>query len=267
MAMMEVLTEAVRPANLPFTAVLGGLAIYWLLVAVGLLQSDWGGDAAVHGGPDAHFDAHAHLHGDGLSGMDGDLSTDADVSGDGLSGDAHADAHADGHGGDADHDAHADSGPGLLTQVMRFVHMGDVPVMIVVSILALCAWIFSMIANHYWTGHSLPRVLIILVPVLLLSALLTRYLTLPLAGFFRALNREYEEHQPLVGRTCVITTSEATADFGQARIETKGAPVIVNVRVSEGGPLRKHDAALLVREDRQKGIFYVVKVTSDKLEA
>jgi len=244
--MIEVLTESVQLANLPFTALLGAVVVYWLMVAVGFLHFDGGADAHADVGADGDFHAEAS----------GDLHGDAHVATDG---DAHAHADGDSHGGDH-------QGIGFLSHVLHFVNIGEVPVMIVVSVLSLWMWLFSMLANHYFTQGSILRALAFAVPNVALSMIATRYLTWPLKKFFAALNREYDEHKPLVGRTCTVMTGEVTGDFGQAQIDTKGAPLLVQVRASNGEALRKGETGLVVREDRGRNIYYVVKVTADKLE-
>lgn len=241
--MLEVLTESVRLANLPFTALLGAVVVYWLMVAVGFLGFEGGADAHAEAGGDVHAGA-------------GDVQANGDVPA-GGEGDGHADA--DSHGGDH-------HGAGLLSHVLHFVNIGEVPVMIVVSVLSLWMWLFSMIANHYFGEGSILRALAFVVPNLALSMVLTRYLTWPLKKFFVALNREYDEHQPLMGRTCTMTTSEVTGEFGQAQIDRKGAPLLIHVRAADGQALRKGETGLVVREDKRNNIYYVVKVTADKLE-
>ena len=42
--MIEVLSESMRWANLPFTALLGAVVVYWLMVAAGFLSFDAGAD-------------------------------------------------------------------------------------------------------------------------------------------------------------------------------------------------------------------------------
>lgn len=240
--MLEVLTESVQLANLPFTALLGAVVVYWLMVAVGFLHFDGGADAHADVGGDGDFHAEAS----------GDLHGDAD-------GDAHAQADGDSQGGDH-------QGLGFLSHVLHFVNIGEVPVMIVVSVLSLWMWLFSMLANHYFSQGSILHALAFAAPNVALSMVVTRYLTWPLKKFFVALNREYDEHKPLVGRTCTVMTGEVTGDFGQAQINTKGSPLLVQVRASDGQPLRRGETGLVVREDKQKSIYYVVKVTADKLE-
>lgn len=147
------------------------------------------------------------------------------------------------------------------------VSWSDPEAMIVISLQALCMWVFAMIANHYWHNDSVTRGLMFAVPNVLLSTVVTRYLTWPMARFFRALNREYDEHRPLVGRTCVVLTSEVNDRFGQAQIGTRGAPVVINVRTTERTPLRRGDTGLVVSEDKARNLYFIRRVTSDQLEA
>ncbi len=217
--MQEVLFDALRPINLPFTVLLAVVAGYWLLVALGALSLDLEGDAHLHAGEGAHHDGHSHA-----SGVDS----------------------------------------GWFSSVLHFVNIGEVPVMIVGSVFALCLWLGSMIANHYWTGGSTALGLAALVPIFLASAVLTRFITLPFKPLLRAMNREGDEHVPIVGRTCEVTTSEANAQFGQARIDTKGSPILLNVRVRGESPAPRGATCLVVEE--QNGIYFVVPVTPEKLD-
>ena len=267
--MQEILSESIRLVNLPFTVLLGGLVCYWLLVAIGLLHFDSGADADLQVGGEG--DLAVGGEGDLAVGGETDLAVGADAHLDAVTDaavDAGADAAAGGQGTDTGDHSHAGSahGPGLLSSVMKFVHLGDVPAMIVVSVQALCMWLFSMIANHYWNDHSLTRAAVFLLPNLLVSAIITRYVTWPLARFFRALNREYAEHQSLIGRTCRITTSEVTDRFGQAEMPTRGAPLVLQVRTSAAEPLRRGDTALVIRHDKDSHTYHVRKITPENLE-
>lgn len=210
--MQELLAEALRPVNLPFTVLLGAVIIYWLLVAIGALGIDLGADG------------------------------DADV---------HADSDADGHG----------SFFGLLD----FVNLGEVPLTLVASLFALCAWMLSMLANFYWVGSSVGRGFIALVVIVIGSAVITRYFTLPFRPLMRAMNSQGEKHVPVVGRTCLITTSEANPTFGQAQIETQGAPILINVRTMNGAVLPRGSTVLVVKEEPDKELYYVMEVSSDVL--
>jgi hypothetical protein len=238
--MFEVLAESVRLVNLPFTILLAGVVLYWLCVGLGFLHC---GEGAHDVGVDAHGDFHA---------------------------DGHADVHADGHvdaGGHAESaHGHGDLSHGWLTSALKFLNVGEVPAMIILSILILCTWISSMVSNHYWNDQSLMRALAFFVPNLVVSAIVTRYVTFPLKKFFTALNREYDEHQALIGRSGTVVTSEVNKEFGQVEITTKGSPLLLNARTLDDQILKKGESCFVVKEDAARNLHFVVKVSSDKLE-
>jgi hypothetical protein len=228
--MREVFAEAISLVNLPFTVLLGLVMLYWLLVALGALDS--------HGGADAHADFHHDIHGDG-----------------------HIDTHADGH-----LDSHAEgNGGGLMSGLLQFINLGEVPLMVLLSILSLCLWTCSLIANFYFTDHQAHLALAFLLPNLVVSAIVTRYLTLPLQPFFRMIRRAEGDFQPLVGRPCRITTSTANTTFGQAEVETNGAPLLIDVRTLDVISLPRGSNAVIFREDAERGVFFVVEVPNPQL--
>lgn len=216
--MSEVLSEAILAVNLPFTVLLGLVVIYWLLVALGALDSSFGADGDV----ELHGDIHHHS----------DLHTDD---------------------------------PGWFDGVLRFINIGEVPVMVVLSVMSLCLWTCSLIANHYFTDFQVLLALAFLVPNLLVSALATRYLTLPLQPLFRMVRRAEGEAQSLVGRSCQITTSTANTAFGQAQVETNGAPLLIDVRTLDGVALPRGSNAVIFREDHERGVYYVAEVPNPQL--
>lgn len=225
--MFEFLFEAFRPVNLLFTAMLGLITFYWILVSLGALD------------------------------FDSEPALDA-----GHAGDLHVEAQAEaGHPTDLPHDA----GSGLMgafKSVLQFLNFGDVPSMIVVSIMVLSLWTFSMIGNHYFNDGSILRGLVLLAPNLVLTAIITKAATMPLKKLFNSLNREYEQHQPVVGRTCTIMTSEVTDRFGQAQIDTSGAPLLINVRTYGDATFARGETALIIKEDKESNLFTVAKLTS-----
>jgi Protein of unknown function (DUF1449) len=196
--------------NLPFTALLGLIVLYWLLVALGALD--------VHLFSDVHTDGH-------------------------VEGDVH-------HGG-GDHDT------GGATKFMDFVGIGDVPVMVIVSVLGLSMWLGSMLSNYYITGGSQLLALAMLLPIFLVSVVVTRYVTMPLRPLFRLINKDRGAGEEVLGSVCLITTSEATPTFGQAEITRSGAPVLINVRTLGDAVLVKGARAAVVRSDAEKGVYYI----------
>src|SRR5262249_6408839 len=112
-----------------------------------------------------------------------------------LDGGAHPLPHGDKAG---------DLGAGFLIHALGFLNIGKVPLMFVISVLSLCLWVGSLIANHYFTGGSAVLALAALVPNFILSVIATRYITMPFRPVFRMINREREDKIPVVGQHCTI---------------------------------------------------------------
>ena len=244
--MLEIFTEAVSLYTLPFTVLLGICILYWLLVSVGLLDMDGHG---VDLGHDVHVGSDIHVGADvDVQGAELDAGHDID------SADAHHEPMQMHHGPDAAH--------GALRSLLQFLNFGEVPAMIVVSIMSLSAWTCSMIANHYFNSGSLLRAAVLLIPNVVLTVILTKLLSTPLKKLFSTLNREFEEHKPVIGRTCTIITSEVTDKFGQAQIETSGSPIIINVRTYGDIVLTRGETALVIKEDKENQLFTVAKLST-----
>src|SRR6476660_920047 len=154
--MHEVLSEAFAFVNLPFTVLLGLVAVYWVLVVLGALDTSFGSDLELGG----------HVEG-GSPELGGH--------------------HFEGH----ETEAHGDVGhDGFLSGVAHFINLGDVPLMVVVSVLSLSLWTGSLIANRYFTGHDVLMSLAFLVPNFIVGLIVTRYGTLPFKPLFRLLRRD-----------------------------------------------------------------------------
>ena len=150
--------------------------------------------------------------------------------------DADVDVDAQVHGGSI--------GLGLL----RFFNLGEVPLMILLSVLITLVWAGAVALNYYFNpGQSFLIAGGWLFANGVVSLLLTKFLTVPLKPLMRKL-KEGEKHRPVIGRACVIKTSEVTETFGQAEAEDdSGNPLLLHVRVSQGQKsLAKGDRALVV---------------------
>ena len=140
----------------------------------------------------------------------------------------------------------------------RFLNLGSVPVMLWISICSSIAWLttrlisvpephptFDLAAD----GKALLRDFGI-------AIMATKFITNPLRGRFDPV--EPNRAQDLIGRTCVVTTSEVTQSFGEAQFATEGAPLILNIRATEE-QLTKGDVAKIVDFTPEKNIYYVMK--------
>jgi hypothetical protein len=257
--MQEVLTESISAVNLPFTLLLGVVILYWGMVALGFVDVHLFGDGDVDLHTDFHHDIHhdAHMDVNGEAHMDvhGDAHMETDVAGHPfVPGDPHP------YIGDKAHHLSKEAGAeggGFWWGALAFLNVGHVPLTMVASVLALCLWTCSMMANHYFTGGSELLALAALVPNFLVSIVATRYITMPFRPLFRVLMRERDEQVQIIGQRCTILTSEATPEFGQAEIRTDGAPLLLNVRTLNDARCVRGETAVVVRHDSERGIHFI----------
>lgn len=178
--------------------------------------------------------------------FDGDVDADMDVD---VDGDA-----------DADLDAHH----GLGHSILHFFNVGEVPLMILVSFCVLGMWATSIMVNHILGNKSLIFATVFFVPNFIVSAFAAKIISTPFKFIFSHLEAEgqSDDEPEAVGRVCRITTSKANANFGQAEIETEGAPIILNVRTSDGRELPRGTLALVYDFDKDRNIYFVEEYDS-----
>lgn len=246
--MIELWEHAISPINLPFTALLALVICYWGLVIFGFLEMDHG-----------HVDVNAGLGGGDMDGnvhvgMDADVGASVDAGVDG-----NVDAHADGN-------LHAEH-PGLVSGFLQFLHMGEMPFMIVVSILSVTLWAGSMLLNYYYNpGAILATALLIFVPLLVGAVIVTHFAALPLKKMYQLMEKDYDTHKSVIGQVGKVVTTEVTSTFGQIEIIRSGAPVTLNARTAEGKTLNKGEEALVTALSGDKKTFSVIKYEQPKLE-
>ncbi len=159
---------------------------------------------------------------------------------------------------DADVDGNFDAGSGIFRGILDLFYVGEVPVVIVLSIFALCNWTTSMIVNHYLNpDFSLMTATMYGVPMLIVSLVATKFLTMPLAPIFRNYDDKNDTHNRYIGLIAKVTTSEVTDSFGQIEIKIDGPPLRINARTRPGERLGQGDAARIVQYNQSNDTFLV----------
>ncbi len=220
---MDFLLECVRPVNLPFTILLFLAFVYWLfflLGAVGLDLFDIGADTG-----DVDIDAP----------IDPDIPTD---------------------------DVPVDTG-GAFMAFLGYFNFGDVPLTILLSVLVFNLWAGSLLGNYYlddflvgWSPFLIS--VLWLVPNMIIGLFLTKFVTYPFKALFRDLKSGVAAPVKIVGQTCIITTSEATPEFGRAEVRQEGSPITINVRTKGKVFLTRGDEAMVVARSKDPDAYLVV---------
>lgn len=137
---------------------------------------------------------------------------------------------------------------------LKWFNLGDVPLMVWLSAFALPAWILSTILDRNLSAPTTQEIVFAVLRNAGIAVIAAKALTQPLKGKLK--HEEPNSVEELLGKTCIITTSEATPEFGQARYETDGAPLMLNVRTVEGAITRGQVARIVDYSD-ELHIYYV----------
>jgi len=262
---MEILQEAFAPINLGLTILLGLVLAYWLMVILGglHLHHDIGGGAGHDVG---HIGGHdiGHAGGHDLAHCGHDMAHGGahDVAHGGAHGVAHGGHDVSGH--DAGHDAHSDAG--FWAGVLSFFHVGQMPLMMIISIMVLSMWTFSLLANHYINpAHAALLGMGLLAANFILSLMVLKVTGAPVARVFLALDRDVNAPAEVIGQVCRVLSCADTARLGQAEVPNdKGSPLLLNIRTLSGKSVRAGDKAIVVDRDPQTGVYLV---TPSELES
>lgn len=168
---------------------------------------------------------------------------------------------------DSDVDADADvdmdfQGGGFLRGILEFFYIGEVPVMVLVSVFSLSVWTISVLGNYYLNPNSL---LILLLPILagnlFVSCILVKIAGVPLKKVFRSLEEDPNAPRDVMGRICIIVTTEVTSErMGQGEVAGKGAPILLNVIAEGDHVFHKGDEAVIVEKNKETGVYKVAPV-------
>ena len=163
---------------------------------------------------------------------------------------------------DADADADVDiADGGFLRGLLLFFYIGEIPIMILVSILVLSMWSISVIANYRLNpSGSMLIGLPILAGNFVASLFVCKVFFMPFRKFFKALSKDANASRPVIGRICTITTTEVSKKMGQAEMSSKGAPILINV-VAEGDHVfHKGDEAVVTGKNSENGVYTIAPV-------
>lgn len=175
------------------------------------------------------------------------------------------DVHMDGDGvTDLSHDASTGS---LWLAAGRALGFAKVPIVVWASFLVLFMWFTSLVLNQYWNQDASPtRALVLLVPNFLISAIITKVVTIPVGKLFAAMSQSDPEAEEVLGRVGTVVSMEADESYGQVEIPGKGAPLLINVRTqSQAGSLKKGTPVIVTAAGPDHKFYYIENSQSHHL--
>ncbi|MFH1300127.1 MAG: hypothetical protein ABIK07_03630 [Planctomycetota bacterium] len=143
---------------------------------------------------------------------------------------------------------------------LRFLNLGDVPVMLWVSVFSLSMWMLSINFDYKIEINSFMDYLPLAARNMGISLVVTKLLTQPLKGLFKF--TPPNEVETLLGKTCQVTSTSVNDRFGQAEMQAEGAPLKLHIR-SEDETIQKGDLVRLTDFNTEQQVFYVVKINQE----
>ncbi|GAB3872813.1 hypothetical protein GCM10029964_011880 [Kibdelosporangium lantanae] len=146
---------------------------------------------------------------------------------------------------------------------------GGVPLVIVLSVTAVVAWLASLVGTVALTGTSTGvRVglgVVVLGVATVLGLLVARLCVTPLRRVFHT--GPPVSRMDFVGRTCVIRTGTVALDFGQAEVTAAdGSTAVVQVRQTGQDRFTAGTVALIYEYDTDGEFFWVAPVETHMTE-
>jgi len=161
---------------------------------------------------------------------------------------------------DFDFEADVDAAMSVGMVSLDFLNIGRMPLMIWLSAFAIAWWGISMAWDHPDNHTSLVWGAQALLRNLVLAVLAAKIITQPLRNRFDP--KEPNRPEELIGKEVVVTSSTVTEQFGQARLETDAAPLLLHVR-SNDSSIAKGDRVTLVDYDPQQRHYLVAKHSTE----
>ncbi len=163
---------------------------------------------------------------------------------------------------DLDFDVSAD-GPSVLDFGfigLRFLNIGEVPVMVWLSVFSLSMWMLSINFDAKVEINGFMDYLPLLLRNLGISLVVTKLITQPFKGYFQF--TPPNQIETLLGKSCRVTSSMVNEKFGQAEMETEVAPLKLHIRAEEE-TIQKGDLVRLTDYNKETQVFYVVKINQE----
>lgn len=160
-------------------------------------------------------------------------------------------------------DLDAGDAAGPFYAILAFLKVGDVPFMLVFSILSLNFWIIAMLMHYLPIAPGGVVNTVLLLPAMILSIFITKFECVPLKAIFKnsSMLDNADNEEVVIRRLCKVKCDVSSERFGQAEIERDGASLVINVKPEfEEETFRKDEIACVFRKDSDKDLYYIVKV-------
>lgn len=155
-------------------------------------------------------------------------------------------------------DVDADISVGWLNSVLIFFNLPHIPLMIFVSFMALPMWLISVQLNDLIGNTDLLLGIVFLIPNLLVSLFVAKFLTMPFVKLFSKMNAEGETTTTMIGKICRVILTLNSDSVGQVEVNVEGSNYRINAKTTEDKVMKKGEEGLVI-EYHEDGKYYVVE--------
>lgn len=151
--------------------------------------------------------------------------------------------------------------PGFVG-LMHTLGFTGVPFTIVLTVLIFLAWVFCYAASAYvlpWVPTLILKVLVgtgVLVGSFLLAVPLTTKIVSPLRKL--AVENKAKSNKDFLGSNCKVTSLTVDESFGQGKVQTLGASLVVRIRAPAPNDIKKGDIVRPISYDEEDNVFDVI---------
>jgi len=144
---------------------------------------------------------------------------------------------------------------------LSFFNIGTIPFMIFLTFFSIPFWFITVNVNHMLNNESFLIGILILIPVIIISLLLSKLMILPFLGVFKRLeNDEYAEDIEAEGKMCTLLFPIEPQKIGQAEVTDEHGNIKINVYTQEE-TLNKGDTALVIEYSKEKRSYLIAPYT------
>lgn len=145
-----------------------------------------------------------------------------------------------------------------LNSVLVFFNLGRIPFMLFLSFLALPMWIISVQINYMLGNTNFVMGLAFLIPNLVVSLFIAKFLTMPFIKLFSKMEEDGETTTTMIGKICHVILPLRSDSVGQVEVNVEGSNYRISAKTIEDKVMQKGEEGLII-EYHEDGQYYVVE--------
>lgn len=158
--------------------------------------------------------------------------------------------------GDMDMDGTASADISWLNKVLLFFNLGKIPFMIWLTFVTFPLWFICVNVNGMLGISNFLLGLVVLLPTLIASLFLAKFLTWPFAKFFAKIDEDSKEKE-IIGKVGTVTLSADHIRKGQAEIDYRGSFLSFYIKTRKDVSVEKGERVLFIKDVNDEGYYLI----------